>query len=65
MSGAAPLGRAVRGACDELDALGALEREVLGEAEALLKKQGMRGTLFAGEPEGGAVAAGSDSEDGE
>ena len=46
MSGNTPLGKAVRGACDELDALGALELDTLTQAEALLKSVGYKGSLF-------------------
>jgi hypothetical protein len=47
MSGNTPLGKAIRGACDELDALGALELAALTEAEALLQSVGYAGSLFA------------------
>jgi hypothetical protein len=40
----------VSGACDELDALGSLERQTLEEAEGLLKKLGFKGSLFAVPP---------------
>ncbi|KAL4447784.1 hypothetical protein ABPG75_005003 [Micractinium tetrahymenae] len=47
MTSNTPLGRAVKGACDELDSLGELERQTLEEAEGLLKKLGFKGSLFA------------------
>lgn len=40
------LGKAVRDACQELDALAALEREALDQAEALLRTVGFKGSLF-------------------
>ena len=43
------LGKAVRDAVSELDALAALERETLVEADALLKKLGLKSSLFDGE----------------
>ena len=43
------LGKAVRDAVRELDALAALERETLVEADALLKKLGLKSSLFDGE----------------
>ncbi|KAI7838438.1 hypothetical protein COHA_007701 [Chlorella ohadii] len=51
MSSKTPLGKAVAGACDELDALGSLERQTLEEAEGLLKKLGFKGSLFAAPPQ--------------
>ncbi|PSC69426.1 hypothetical protein C2E20_7059 [Micractinium conductrix] len=66
MSSNTPLGKAVRGVCEELDTLGGLERQTLEEAEALLKQLGFKGSLFAGQqqqqqqqqqqPDGGTAA---------
>ena len=50
------LGQAVRGACEELETLGALEAEVLRESEELLKKLGFKGTLFQGTGSSGEQA---------
>jgi hypothetical protein len=61
MSGNTPLGKAVRGACDELDALGALELDTLNQAEALLKSVGYKGSLFTAPP---AAARDDVAEDG-
>ncbi|KAI3425046.1 hypothetical protein D9Q98_008424 [Chlorella vulgaris] len=44
------LGRAVRGACSELETLEGLERDTLQQAEDLLKQMGFKGSLFAGAP---------------
>jgi len=46
MSSNTPLGKAVRDTCSELEALAALERETLQEAEDLLKNVGFKGSLF-------------------
>lgn len=53
MSGNTPLGKAIRGACEELDTLGSLERDTLNEAEALLKSVGYKGSLFTPPPSEG------------
>lgn len=45
-----PLGRAVGGACDELEALAELERDAALQAANLLKKLGYRGTLLDNPP---------------
>ncbi|KAL4442521.1 hypothetical protein ABPG77_005105 [Micractinium sp. CCAP 211/92] len=47
-----PLGKAVKGACDELDTLGELERQTLEQAEDLLKQLGFKGSLFAAPQQG-------------
>jgi len=46
MSSNTQLGKAVRDACAELDALAELEQEALSEADALLKKLGYKGSIF-------------------
>jgi hypothetical protein len=46
MSSNTPLGKAVKEACKELDTLAALERETLNEADALLKKLGIKSSIF-------------------
>ena len=46
MTSNTPLGKAVKDACNELDTLVALERETLTEADALLKKLGIKTSLF-------------------
>lgn len=58
MSASTRLGKAIRSACDELDTLAALEDQALREADALLGKLGVKGSLF------GAAASGLDSEGG-
>ena len=45
-----PLGRAVGGACDELEALAELERDAAIGAANLLKKLGYKGTLLDNPP---------------
>ena len=45
-----PLGRAVGGACDELEAQAELERDAAVQAANLLKKLGYRGTLLDNPP---------------
>jgi hypothetical protein len=45
-----PLGRAVGGACDELEALAELERDAAVQAANLLKKLGYRGNLLDNPP---------------
>ncbi|KAK9904039.1 hypothetical protein WJX75_003158 [Coccomyxa subellipsoidea] len=49
---------AVRGACDELETLAALERETLSEAQQLLEKLGYKGNVLqtAGQSLGSAPA---------
>ncbi len=55
MSASTRLGKAIRSACDELDALAALEDEALREADVLLGKLGVvKGSIF-----GAAGAAGA------
>lgn len=46
MTSNTPLGKAVKEACAELDTLAALERETLSEADALLKKLGLKTSIF-------------------
>eukprot|EP01024_Parvocaulis_polyphysoides_P035208 TRINITY_DN3116_c1_g2_i1.p2 TRINITY_DN3116_c1_g2~~TRINITY_DN3116_c1_g2_i1.p2 ORF type:complete len:148 (+),score=18.70 TRINITY_DN3116_c1_g2_i1:67-510(+) len=46
LSSNTPLGQAVRGACDELDTLGSIEKDVLKESSDLLKKLGYKGDIF-------------------
>jgi len=60
MSGSTRLGKAIRSACDELDALAALEDEALREADGLLQRLGVKGSLFgaAGAAAAAAAAAG-------
>jgi hypothetical protein len=58
MSASTRLGKAIRSACDELDTLAALEDQTLREADALLGKLGVKGSLF------GAAASGLGSEGG-
>lgn len=59
MSASTRLGKAIRSACDELDALAAIEDATLREADALLGKLGVvKGSLF------GAAAAGLGTEGG-
>lgn len=57
MTSSTPLGKAVKEACAELDNLAALERETLSEADALLKKLGIKTSIFdapaSSESEGG------------
>mmetsp|Transcript_44095 Transcript_44095/g.112559 ORF Transcript_44095/g.112559 Transcript_44095/m.112559 type:complete len:172 (-) Transcript_44095:213-728(-) len=43
LSSNTPLGRAIRSACDELDELGQMERDVQAQAEALLRQLGYKG----------------------
>jgi hypothetical protein len=50
MTSNTPLGKAIKEACSELDTLAALEKETLTEADALLKKLGLKSSLFD-EPE--------------
>lgn len=59
MSASTRLGKAIRSACDELDALAAIEDATLKEADALLGKLGVvKGSLF------GAAASGLGAEGG-
>jgi hypothetical protein len=44
------LGQAVDAACDELDHLGAMENEVLQEADDILKKFGFKPQILASKP---------------
>lgn len=46
MTSNTPLGKAIKEACGELDNLAALEKETLTEADALLKKLGLKSSLF-------------------
>ena len=46
MTSNTPLGKAIKEACSEIDNLAALERETLTEADALLKKLGLKGSIF-------------------
>lgn len=46
MTSNTPLGKAIKEACSELDNLAALEKETLTEADALLKKLGLKSSLF-------------------
>ena len=46
MSSNTPLGKAIKEVCSELDTLGELERETLEEADALLKKLGLKTSIF-------------------
>lgn len=45
-----PLGKAVGGACDELEALAALERDAAMQAAELLRKLGYKGDLLSNPP---------------
>uniref|UniRef100_A0A061SH60 Uncharacterized protein n=1 Tax=Tetraselmis sp. GSL018 TaxID=582737 RepID=A0A061SH60_9CHLO len=47
LSSNTPLGRAVRSACEELETLNAIESDVLGEADSLLRKLGYKGGSLA------------------
>jgi len=46
LNGNTKLGKAVRAACEELEHLNELEMGVLHECDVLLKKLGMKGSLF-------------------
>ncbi|KAG7668722.1 hypothetical protein Ndes2526B_g03652 [Nannochloris sp. 'desiccata'] len=46
MTSNTPLGKAIKEVCSELDNLAALEKETLTEADALLKKLGLKTSLF-------------------
>jgi hypothetical protein len=46
MTSNTPLGKAIKEACSELDNLAALEKETLTEADALLKKLGLKSSIF-------------------
>lgn len=46
MTSNTPLGKAIKEACSEIDNLAALEKETLTEADALLKKLGLKGSIF-------------------
>jgi hypothetical protein len=66
MSASTRLGKAIRSACDELDALAALEDEALREADALLGKLGVvKGSIFgaAGAAAGSGGAGGGGPRD--
>jgi hypothetical protein len=58
MSASTRLGKAIRSACDELDALAALEDEALQKADGLLQKLGVvKGSLFGQAGQAGKAAA--------
>ena len=47
MSSKTELGKALRQACQEIDALSQLEGDILKQAEEVLKNAGFKGSIFA------------------